>query len=115
MTYVAEDVVVVNFDFKRFQSDGTLVIGKVLSCEKSDTDYSYHGTPWYPEITKVLGDDGKEYFSFYSSRIKGDSFIKLTQFDDYIIKPFRERLEQDSKSLDDLENKIKSILEKNYK
>ncbi|MCQ2749267.1 MAG: hypothetical protein MJ246_04665 [Clostridia bacterium] len=36
-------------------------MGTVLESKESDEDWSYHGSPYYPVITRVLGDDGRTY------------------------------------------------------
>lgn len=44
--------------------DGDLskcIMGTVLESKESEVDCSYHGSPYYPVITRVLGDNGVYY------------------------------------------------------
>ena len=44
--------------------DGDLskcIMGTVLESKESEEDWSYHGSPYYPVITTVRGDDEKIY------------------------------------------------------
>lgn len=43
--------------------------GVITKKYKLDEDYSYHGSPWYPEVIEVQCDDGSIYKDFFDSHL----------------------------------------------
>lgn len=60
--------------------------GVIISSKKSE-DLSYHGSPWYEQIYKVLGEDGKEYTGTYGkgSVFNGNMFFRTKEHQIYVL------------------------------
>lgn len=96
-----------------YDSENYVIIGTVQSSEKSE-DLSYHGSPYYEDIYKVLGEDGKVYVCTHSAlSIKAyyfrtrDEFIRFLEIN--IDENERKILELQEKNIE-YNNKI-SLLE----
>jgi len=63
-----------NFDKFMFDKDFVVLYGTVINKYESNEDYSYHGSPWYPTIIEIRGDNGIIYNKFFD---KDYSFIEL--------------------------------------
>ena len=92
--------------------------GTVVECRESD-DLSYHGSPWYVYLYKVIGEDGNTYLGSYRSSIIGNAYYyKVEDYIEYLkyIKEHNENeileLTQKNQSIDEL---IESMKEKQLK
>lgn len=82
--------------------------GIVISSYESD-DLSYHGSSWYLQIYKVLGEDGKTYTCTYGSYYKfvASHFIKT--YPDYL-KYIDRIIENNNNKIQELEDYNNQLL-----
>ena len=78
--------------------------GTIISSYESD-DLSYHGSSWYLQLYKVLGEDGKTYICTYGTYYK---FVAS-----YFIKTYSDYLKYLDYIIDNNNSKIQEIKEYN--
>ena len=81
------------------------VRGKVFESYQSD-DIAYHGTPWYVDLYKVRGEDGRTYSGSYRYGELGTSYFLTPE--DYILYLYNKinSNHQKIKELNDLNDKL---------
>lgn len=56
--------------------DNEHFISGIITSSKESEDLSYHGSPYFEQIYKVLGEDGKEYYGTYGNGLVGNAFFR---------------------------------------
>ena len=89
------------------EEDENFVIGVIQSSKQSD-DLSYHGSPYYEQVYKVLGNDGKIYSGTYERGLVGNYFFRTRE--DHI-EVLKEKIKDNEKEILKLQEKTNSYIE----
>ena len=92
--------------------------GKVVERNRSD-DLSYHGSPWYVDLYKVLGEDGCYYTGTYDHPIIGSVYF-YTREDyikhlEYVIEKNKDKISELKKLNKEIDERIEEINDLDFK